>query len=74
MGENPLYRKYEYTHHSSIIKDNFEELEEKTVSVAGRIMSRRGHGKVSFMDLQDSKGRIQIFVKMDSIGKKLITK
>lgn len=59
MGENPfLIEKYECTHHSSTIKDNFEELEEKTVSVAGRIMSRRGHGKVNFMDLQDSEGRI----------------
>ena len=69
MGNNPfLIEKYDYTHHSKTIKDNFEELEEKQVSVAGRIMSRRGHGKVSFMDLQDSKGKIQIFVKMDAIG------
>ena len=69
MGKNPfLIEKYNYTHHSTTIKDNFEELEEKQVSVAGRIMSRRGHGKVSFMDLQDSKGKIQIFVKMDAIG------
>ncbi|NLX62138.1 MAG: lysine--tRNA ligase [Tissierellia bacterium] len=69
MGRNPfLIEKFQYTHHSTTIKENFEELEEKTVSVAGRIMSRRGHGKVSFMDLQDSKGRIQLFVKMDLIG------
>lgn len=69
MDRNPfLIEKYEYTHHSTTIKENFDELEEKTVSVAGRIMSRRGHGKVSFMDLQDSKGRIQLFVKMDLIG------
>jgi lysyl-tRNA synthetase class 2 len=69
MGNNPfLIEKYDYTHHSTTIKDNFDELEEKQVSVAGRIMSRRGHGKVSFMDLQDSKGKIQIFVKMNAIG------
>src|SRR5690606_22887594 len=69
MDRNPfLIEKYEYTHHSTTIKENFDELEEKTVSVAGRIMSRRGHGKVFFMDLQDSKGRIQLFVKMDLIG------
>lgn len=64
-----LIEKYDYTHYSVTINDDFEELEEQTVSVVGRIMSRRGHGKVSFMDLQDSKGRIQIFVRMDSIGK-----
>lgn len=75
MGENPfLIEKYDYTHHSSTIKDNFEELEEETVSVAGRIMSRRGHGKVSFMDIQDSKGRIQIFIKMDAIGEEAYKK
>lgn len=69
VGENPfLIEKYDYTHHSTTIKENFEELEEEMVSVAGRIMSRRGHGKVSFMDIQDSKGRIQIFIKMDILG------
>src|SRR5699024_6255761 len=69
MGENPFQiEKYEYTHHSSTIKEQFEDLEEKEVSVTGRIMSRRGHGKVSFMDIQDSKGRIQIFIKMNVIG------
>lgn len=68
-GKSPFFiEKYNYTHHSTTIKDNFEGLEEQTVSVAGRIMSRRGHGKVSFMDLQDSKGRIQLFVKMNAIG------
>lgn len=70
LGKDPfVIEKYEYTHHSTTIKDKFEELEEETVSVAGRIMSRRGHGKVCFMDLQDSKGKIQIFIKMDVIGK-----
>lgn len=69
MGENPfLIEKYEYTHHSRTIKDNYDELEGKTVSVAGRILSKRGHGKASFMDLQDSRGKIQIFIKMDLIG------
>ncbi len=70
IGKDPfVIEKYEYTHHSTTIKDKFEELEEETVSVAGRIMSRRGHGKVCFMDLQDSKGKIQIFIKMDVIEK-----
>jgi lysyl-tRNA synthetase class 2 len=68
-GKNPfLIEKYEYSHYSSQIKDSFEELEGKEVSVAGRIMSRRGHGKVSFIDLQDSEGRIQVFAKQDLIG------
>lgn len=68
-GKNPfLVEKFDYTHHSSTIKDNFEELDGQKVAVAGRIMSRRGHGKVSFIDLQDAKGRIQIFVKQDVIG------
>ncbi|MBZ2176052.1 lysine--tRNA ligase [Schnuerera sp. xch1] len=68
-GENPfLIEKYGYTHHSNTIKDSYEKLEEKTVSVAGRLTSKRGHGKVSFMDLQDSKGKIQIFVKMNAVG------
>lgn len=68
-GKNPfLVEKFDYTHHSSTIKDNFEELDGVKVSVAGRIMSRRGHGKVSFIDLQDSTGRIQIFAKQDVIG------
>ena len=68
-GKNPyLIEKFDYTHYSTAIKSNFEELEGQSVAVAGRIMSRRGHGKVSFIDLQDSEGRIQIFVKLDSIG------
>ena len=69
MGENPfLIEKFDCTHYSNGIKENFEELEEKTVSVAGRIMSRRGHGKVNFMDLQDGEGRIQLFVQMNALG------
>ncbi len=75
MGEDPfLIEKYEYTHHSMTIKENFEELEGETVSVAGRLMSRRGHGKVSFMDLQDSEGRIQIFAKQDVLGEEAYKK
>lgn len=68
-GKDPfLVEKFEYTHHSVDIKENFEELEEKEVAVAGRIMSRRGHGKVSFLDLQDSKGKIQLFVRYNTVG------
>ncbi len=68
-GKNPfLIEKYDYTHHSTDVRDRFEELEGKEVSIAGRIMSRRGHGKVSFLDIQDSEGRIQVFAKQDLIG------
>ncbi|WP_353094365.1 lysine--tRNA ligase [Tissierella praeacuta] len=68
-GKNPfLVEKFDYTHHSTTIKDKFEELDGSSVAVAGRIMSRRGHGKVSFIDLLDSEGRIQIFAKQDLLG------
>lgn len=68
-GKNPyLIEKFDFTHHSEGVKANFEQLEETEVSVAGRIMSRRGHGKVSFIDIQDAEGRIQIFAKLDGLG------
>lgn len=68
-GKNPfLIEKFDYTHYSTTIKDKFEELEGQKVAIAGRIMSRRGHGKVSFIDIQDSEGRIQIFAKQDALG------
>lgn len=68
-GKNPfLIEKFDYTHHSTTIKDNYEELEGAKVAVAGRVMSRRGHGKISFIDIQDSEGRIQIFAKQDLLG------
>ncbi len=68
-GKNPfIIEKFDYSHHSEYIKANFEELEGQEVAVSGRIMSRRGHGKVSFMDIQDAQGRIQIFAKLDNLG------
>lgn len=68
-GKDPFkIEKYEITHKSGFIKENYEEMEGKSVSCAGRIMSKRGQGKVGFYDLQDSEGRIQIFVKEDAIG------
>ena len=54
--------------HSKDIIDNYDDYEEKSVKVAGRIMTKRGHGKVNFMDLQDSTGRIQLFNRMNDIG------
>ena len=73
MGEDPfLIEKYEYTHHSMTIKENFEELEGETVSVAGRLMSRERSRQGKLHGLQDSEGRIQIFAKQDVLGKKHI--
>lgn len=54
--------------YSEDIKARFEELEEKTVRVAGRIMSKRGHGKVSFVHILDAEGKIQLFLKKDVLG------
>ena len=65
-GEDPyLITKCDVSHHAQEIIDNFDELEEVTVTVAGRLMSKRGMGKVGFSDLQDTSGRIQIFSKID---------
>ena len=60
--------KYDRTHHSSDIKSDFESLEGKEVSIAGRLMSKRIMGKASFCNLQDLKGTIQSYVARDSVG------
>lgn len=60
--------KYDVTHHSLEIKNDFEALEGKTVSIAGRIMSKRVMGKASFCNVQDLQGNIQSYVARDSIG------
>lgn len=68
-GKDPFrITKFDVTHHSMDIKDNFEELEGKKVTVAGRIMSKRVMGKASFCNVQDLKGNIQSYVARDSIG------
>ena len=68
-GKNPFdIVKYDVTHHSDEIKNNFEEMEGQFVSVAGRMMSKRDMGKASFTDVQDRNGRIQIYVKTNDIG------
>ena len=68
-GQDPfLITKYNVTHHSQDIKDQFEELEGKTVSMAGRMMSKRVMGKASFCNIQDLKGNIQSYVARDSVG------
>ncbi|MFR5505710.1 MAG: lysine--tRNA ligase, partial [[Ruminococcus] torques] len=60
--------KYDQTHHSVEVKENYEELEGKQVSIAGRMMSKRVMGKASFCNVQDLKGNIQSYVARDSIG------
>ncbi len=68
-GKNPFeITKYDVTHHSQEIKDNFEELNGKSVTVAGRIMAKRVMGKASFCNIQDLQGNIQSYVARDNIG------
>lgn len=68
-GRDPfVITKYDVTHHSQEVKDHFEELEGKTVSLAGRVMSKRVMGKASFCNIQDLQGNIQSYVARDSIG------
>lgn len=68
-GRDPFQNtKYDVTHHSTEIKENYEDLEGKTVRIAGRIMSKRVMGKASFCNVQDLPGNIQCYVARDSIG------
>ena len=68
-GKDPfVITKYDVTHHSREIQDNFDTMEGKTVSIAGRIMSKRVMGKASFCNVQDLQGNIQSYVARDSIG------
>ena len=68
-GKDPfVITKYDVTHHSQEIKDNYEELEDKEVTVAGRMMSKRVMGKASFCNVQDLQGGIQCYVARDNVG------
>ena len=68
-GQDPFrLTKYDVTHHSQEIKDSFEELEGKTVTIAGRMMSKRIMGKASFCNVQDLQGNIQCYVARDVLG------
>jgi len=68
-GRDPFVQtKFDFNADSAAIKADYENFEGKTVKVAGRLMSKRGQGKVMFCDLQDRAGRIQIFVKIDELG------
>lgn len=68
-GKDPFkIEKYDRTHHSKDVLKNFDNLEGKEVNIAGRMMSKRGHGKASFIELQDQEGRVQAYVRQDRIG------
>ena len=68
-GKDPfVITKFDQTHHSMEIKDNFEAMEGKTVTIAGRMMSKRVMGKASFCGIQDLQGNIQSYVARDSVG------
>ena len=68
-GKNPFeITKFDVTHHSQEIKDNFEQLNDKDVTIAGRLMSKRVMGKASFCNIQDLQGSIQVYVARDAIG------
>ena len=68
-GKDPfLHTTYDVTHHSKEIKDKFDELDGKEVSVAGRMMSKRVMGKASFCNVQDIQGQIQCYVARDNVG------
>ena len=68
-GRDPFQiTKFDFNADSAAIKGDYEAYEGKLVRVAGRLMSKRGMGKVLFCDLQDNTGRIQLFVKIDEMG------
>ncbi len=68
-GRDPFQiTRFDVSHHAQEIKDRFDELEEQSVRLAGRIMSKRGMGKAIFADLQDRSGRVQLYIKVDEMG------
>ena len=68
-GKDPFQiTKFDVTHHSQDVKDDFDALEGKNVTIAGRMMFKRVMGKASFCNIQDLKGNIQCYVARDSIG------
>ena len=68
-GKDPfVITKYDVTHHSTDIKDNFDALEGQVASIAGRMMLKRVMGKASFCNFQDKEGNIQVYVARDEIG------
>ncbi|MBO4916181.1 MAG: lysine--tRNA ligase, partial [Oscillospiraceae bacterium] len=67
-GRDPFtVTRFDVTHHTQDIRDRFDELEGQSVRIAGRLMSKRGMGKVSFCDLQDRSGRLQLYARKDEM-------
>ncbi|MBR6678511.1 MAG: lysine--tRNA ligase [Oscillospiraceae bacterium] len=71
-GHDPFHEtKFVVSHHAQEIKDNFDALEGSEVTVAGRLMSKRGMGKVSFCDMQDRSGRVQLYARKDEMDEEV---
>ncbi|MDI6710644.1 MAG: lysine--tRNA ligase [Bacillota bacterium] len=70
-GISPFGGRFVRTHEAKEVKGDFDRLEGRKVRLAGRLIARRGHGKATFADLQDSSGRIQIYVRLDDVGEDL---
>ena len=68
LGVEPFGAAFDRTHTSKEILDDFESLDGKTVTIAGRIMAIRGHGKAAFLPIQDKDGQIQVYLKLDVVG------
>ena len=67
-GKDPFQQtKFTVSHHAQEIKEHFDEMEGQTVTVAGRLMSKRGMGKAIFCDIQDDRGQIQLYVRKDAV-------
>ncbi len=72
-GQDPFQiTRFDVTHHSDEIKNQFDAMEGQTVRLAGRLMSKRGMGKAVFSDLQDGGGRIQLYVRIDDVGEEAL--
>lgn len=67
-GINPYGERFDFTHHASQIVKDFEQYEGQQVSLAGRIMAKRGHGKAGFANIQDATGQIQIYARLNDLG------
>ncbi len=70
QGIEPYGGKFKYEHTARLIVDNYDQFEDRQVSLAGRIMARRGHGKAGFANLQDSTGQIQIYGRLNDLGER----
>lgn len=68
QGVEPYGWKYPVTHSTEEVGDNYTELEGQTVSMAGRMMTRRGHGKACFAHIQDKSGQLQVYIRLDEVG------